>query len=59
MLNEKIRVIMLKKGITTKELAEKTGTPKSTMYNLINTTDIMERPVKIAKALGCELNDLA
>lgn len=58
MWNKKIRVLMLEKNMSVKELSEKTGIPNSTLALHLKTRDILERPRKIAKALGVNLKDL-
>lgn len=58
MLNEKIRVLMLKKGLNYSSLSEKTGIPTSTLHLNLTTKDIFEKPRKIAEALGVELKDI-
>ncbi len=58
MWNKKIRVLMLEKNMTVKQLSEETGIPNSTLNLHLKTRDIFERPRKIAKALGVELKDI-
>lgn len=58
MWNKKIRVLMLEKNMSVKELSEKTGIPNSTLALHLKTRDILERPRKIAKVLGVNLKDL-
>ena len=58
MLNEKIRIAMLKKGVNVAQLSEKTGISNSTLHYNLKSVDLFEKPRKIAKALGVELKDI-
>lgn len=59
MVNEKIRVLMLKKGVNTVELSKTTGIKYTTLLRNVNEVDLFKTPRKIAKALGVELKDIA
>ena len=61
-LATEVKKFRLKKGWTTEDLAQRSGTNKLTIYNLENeeygNLPQTRTIVKVAKALGCKLEEL-
>lgn len=56
---EKIRIIMLKRNIKLKELAEALGTSQSNISDKLRRDNLNEKDVqKIAEVLNCDVNTL-
>lgn len=52
---EKIRIILIKKNMKLKELAEKLGYKPNNLSNKLKNDNFTEQEIKnIAKALGCD-----
>lgn len=56
MFSEPLKIMLIKKGMTQKELAEKINTSPASLNNLISRDNFSDKmKLKIAEALNCDL----
>lgn len=56
LFSEPLKIMLIKKGMTQKELAEKINTSPASLNNLISRDNFSDKmKLKIAEALNCDL----